>query len=204
MGFELVGQVWDRGTFREYVSRLPALSWCRAVCVHHTSSPNLAQRPQGWTIQHMRNLQDFYQRQLGWSAGPHLFTDEDQIFGVSSLYQRGVHAVSFNSYAIGIETLGDYDSEDPLTGRGLECWKTSAAAVAILLDHLKLPANGETVLFHRDDPKTSKTCPGGKVDKEWFLGLVRGEGDRNDPAPAPPAIDLRADLTDLCKNHGIS
>jgi hypothetical protein len=207
MGYELNGKVWDRRSFREYVSTLPNLPWVKAICVHHTSSPNLAQRPEGWKIQHLRNLQHYYQNELHWSAGPHLFTDEDQIFGLSSLYQRGVHAVSFNATAIGIETLGDYDHEDPLTGRGLQCWQTTAAAVAILLHHLDLAVNEETVLFHRDDPRTTKTCPGVKVRKDWFLSLVRSHAqDRADPADitTPAPLNLRQDLGELCRRHGIT
>jgi N-methylhydantoinase B/oxoprolinase/acetone carboxylase alpha subunit len=28
------------------------------------------------------------------------------------------------------------------------------------------------VLFHRDDPKTSKSCPGHRVKKPWILDLI--------------------------------
>jgi hypothetical protein len=83
-----------------------------------------------------------------------------------------VHAVSFNSSAIGIEVLGYYDVEDPLNGRGLLCWQNSAKATRVLLDWLGLKVNESTVLFHRDDPKTQKTCPGTKVKKDWLLSLI--------------------------------
>ena len=46
-----------------------------------------------------------YKNTLGWSAGPHLFTDEDQIWGMCDFSKKGVHAVSFNKRAIGIEVL---------------------------------------------------------------------------------------------------
>ena len=75
--------------------------------MHHTAAPSLAQRPRGLTIQHIRNIQNYYQSQLGWSSGPHLFIDDDQIFGMSSLERRGIHAVSFNRTHIGIEVLGN-------------------------------------------------------------------------------------------------
>ena len=37
---------------------------------------------------------------------------------------------------------------------------------------LKIPINSSTLLFHRDDPRTKKTCPGRKVTKDWFINLV--------------------------------
>jgi len=174
MGFELVGKVWDAVSFKTYIQEVN-LSWANSVTIHHTASPSLAQRPQGFKIQHMRNLAHYYGNQLGWSAGPHIFVDEDEYFGLSSLYRRGVHAVSFNSNSIGIEMLGQYDDlDDPKTGRGLDVVMNTAELVSILLTKMKLKANDQTVKFHRDDPKTNKTCCGKLIEKYWFLDLVNG------------------------------
>jgi hypothetical protein len=46
MGYELVGQVWDVAGFREYLRTID-ISWAKGVTMHHTASPNLAQRPPG-------------------------------------------------------------------------------------------------------------------------------------------------------------
>jgi hypothetical protein len=173
MGFEKVGTVWTRSSFADYLTTFTPPDWCKAVTLHHTATPSLAQRPKGLLMNHIENLRDYYKLDLGWSSGPHLFIDEDQIYGMCDLRRKGVHAVSLNSSAIGIEVLGYYDQEDPLTGRGLACWNTAAAATRILLDWLALKADGNTVLFHRDDPRTSKTCPGAKVKKEWLLELIK-------------------------------
>ena len=172
MSYANVGRVWTAESFKEYLSALKKPSYPKSITIHHTGAPSLAQRKSGLTIQHIHNIQSFYQS-LGWNRGPHLFVDEDQIFGMTPLGTPGIHAVSFNRNSIGIEVLGDYDSEDPLNGRGLQCMKNAAAATRALLQWLDLPTNDKTVLFHRDDPKTSKTCPGKKVTKEWFLGLVK-------------------------------
>ncbi|MDD2722037.1 MAG: peptidoglycan recognition family protein [Gallionella sp.] len=172
MAFENVGRVWTINSFAEYLTTLERPMWCRAVVLHHTGAPCLADRPKGLLIQHMHNLQYFYQQEKGWSAGPHLFVDEDELFGMCDLTKKGIHAVSFNSLAIGIEVLGNYDAEDPLTGRGLQCWTMAAAAVKALLDWLGLPATEQTILFHRDDPTTGKKCPGSKVLKPWIIDLV--------------------------------
>ena len=79
MGFELVGRVWDPVGFAAYVRTLD-LSWAKGITMHHTAAPSLAQRPQGLKAEHLRNLQSYYQSELGWSRGPHLFIDEDQIW----------------------------------------------------------------------------------------------------------------------------
>lgn len=207
MSFSAVGQVFDLPAFRAHVASLD-LRWASAVCIHHTASPSLAMRPKGWTVQHMRNLAHYYGAELGWSAGPHLFTDEDQVFGLSPLTSPGIHAASFNRSAIGIEALGDYDSESPSDGRGALVWQTTVNATAILLDRLGLEATGTTVLFHRDDPKTKKTCPGRKVDKKAFLDRVaarlkeiRNIADREDSAAIPVAtpVDKIALARDLLR-----
>ena len=203
MSFSSVGHVFDATAFREHVSRID-LGWARSVTVHHTAAPDLAMRPKGFTIQHMRNLASYYGEELKWSAGPHLFTDEDEIFGLSPLTARGVHAVSFNADSIGIEMLGNYDTEDPMTGRGAQVLATTAAAVSILLARLGKEANANTVLFHRDDPKTSKTCPGTRVEKPHILTLIRAyessrRPDAHQPLPlaAPDPSSIAARLARL-------
>jgi len=194
MGYELVGQVWSPAEFRSYVSGLD-LGWAEGVTMHHTSAPSLAQRPNGLTAQHLENLRHYYQNELGWSSGPHLFIDDDQIWGMSSLERRGVHAKSFNATHIGIEVLGDYDVESPETGRGHSCWITAAHCVRAILD-----ATGWTsadVNGHRDDPKTSKTCPGKLVDMDEFRAgvdsLSSNTADREDDPSTYVTIE-RAEL----------
>lgn len=189
MSFSAVGQVFDLPGFREHLAGLH-LAWAKGVCIHHTASPNLEQRPKGWTIQHMRNLAHYYGQELGWSSGPHLFTDEDQIFGLTPLTERGTHAKSFNGTHIGIEALGNYDRESPTEGRGDQVWTTTIEATAAILTRLGLEATDDTVKFHRDDPKTSKTCPGTRVDKQRILDRIRLAMQSGSP-PAP-SIDRAA------------
>ena len=103
MSFANVGKVWSSSSFNEYLKTVKKPSWARAVTLHHTAAPSLAQRPTGFTIQHIENIKSYYSQKLGWKKGPHLFTDEDEIFGMTPLTLTGIHAVSFNSYSIGIE-----------------------------------------------------------------------------------------------------
>ncbi len=141
MSFNNTGKVWTVEGFKEYLSTQPKNKWAKAVCLHHTAAPSLKQRPEGFKAQHLENLKSYYSNSLGWSSAPHFFTDEDQVWGMCPIAEFGVHAVTFNRTAIGIEVLGDYDSEDPKSGRGLLCWETAAKTTKLLLDYLGLEAN---------------------------------------------------------------
>lgn len=185
MSYSNVGLVWDTKSFADYLASIPSLDWAKSVTVHHTAYPDLAMRPQGFTIQHMRNLQSYYQNDMGWKAGPHLFTDDDEILGLSPLTAPGTHAKSFNSSSIGVEMLGSYDkgADDPHSGRGQKVLNTSFHCVAALLTKLRLQPNDDTILFHRDDPRTSKTCPGSAIDKDWFIANVQKVMGGQEPKP---------------------
>jgi len=171
MSFSLVGTQWNLAGFEKYLSKTDT-GWSDSVTIHHTGFPDLAMRKKGLTAQHIRNIRDYYKGK-GWSGGPHLFIDDLDISGMNPLNERGVHARSFNSKSIGIEVLGNYDNEDPKSGRGWECWKLTAKVVAAILNAKGLPATKATILFHRDDPKTRKSCPGNKVNKGWFIDKVK-------------------------------
>lgn len=189
MSYSNVGKVWDPQGFKDFLVGEDT-SWASSVTIHHTAFPHLEMRPKGFTIQHMRNLQSYYQNDLGWSAGPHLFTDDDEILGLSPLTSPGTHAKSFNRDSIGIEMLGDYDHvDDPHSGRGADVLHTSILATAALLEHMELGATSDTIKFHRDDPKTSKTCPGKKIDKDWFVGKVAAAMEDTDAEPPAPEVD---------------
>lgn len=174
MSFANVGKTWRVEEFPKYLRGIESPAWARAVCLHHCGAPSLSQRPLGFIVpKHIENIRDYYRDKLGWSAGPHLFVDEHLLHGMTPLSFKGIHAKSFNGSAIGIEVLGDYDREDPFMGRGLACWINAARATKALLEWLGLGANNHTILFHRDDPKTSKSCPGKLIKKEWFFDLLK-------------------------------
>jgi hypothetical protein len=183
MAFENTGRVWNLDSLEAHLATLTPPAWCNAVTLHHTAVPNLAQRPAGFTAQHLGNIAHYYRVTKGWRSAPHLFVDEDQLWGMCDFRRKGVHAVSFNARAIGIEVLGNYDVENPSSGRGLACWQTAAGATKLLLDWLGRPIGPDTVLFHRDDPRTSKSCPGRLVTKERVLQLI-AEPRTKAPPPA--------------------
>lgn len=168
---KILGNPYTPAQFALYLDTLQFPNWRpTAICIHHCAAPSLAQRPQGFIPQHMLNLKSHYES-LGWRSGPHLFIDDDQAWTFTPLNERGVHARSFNSFAIGIEMLGNYDTEDPKSGRGAKVIATTARVVEMLMAKLEIPKS--KIVFHRDDPKTSKSCPGSKIDKDWFLSLIK-------------------------------
>ncbi len=167
---KILGKPYSSDEFAVYLDALKPAWKPSLIVIHHCAAPSLAQRPHGFTSQHMLNLQDFYEGK-GWRAGPHLFVDEDQVWAFSPLTARGVHAISFNRVGIGIEMLGDYDTEDPWTGRGREVLTTTCLAVKSLMRKFGIPAAG--IMFHRDDPRTTKTCPGRKISKAAFLAHLQ-------------------------------
>jgi N-acetylmuramoyl-L-alanine amidase CwlA len=173
--FPIVGKRFSPSEFLEYclwVKENERFSWSpKGVTIHHTAFPHLAMRPDGFKETHMQNLRAYYKDQLGWNSGPHIFTDDNGIWVHTPLSHKGVHARSFNSTHIGIEMLGDFDyKDDPDEGRGKKSTDNGKiAAAAILIAFGLNPAN---VNFHRDDPKTSKTCPGRKIKKQDFVADV--------------------------------
>lgn len=102
-----------------------------------------------------------------------MFVDDqgDGIIVFQRMDKRGVHAASFNSKSWGVEMLGYYDAESFDTGRGMKVRDNAMQALAIMCERLKVKA--DTIKFHRDDPKTTKTCPGMKVKKAYVVNAVQ-------------------------------
>ena len=68
----IIGMGFDTISFDIYCKALTWTAWRPSfIVVHNTAIPNLSQRPQGFTRQHMQNLVAYYRDQKGWSAGPH-------------------------------------------------------------------------------------------------------------------------------------
>lgn len=140
------------------------------MVLHNTYLPSLAMRPNGFTKQHIVNLENYFKGK-GWSAGPHLFIDDKQIWVFTALNLSGVHSPSWNKLAIGIEMLGDYEKEPFVTGRGALVRGNTVAAIATLSAVLGIdPA---TMKLHKEDPGTTHKCPGKNVVKALVIASVR-------------------------------
>jgi len=160
----IVGLPFSPDAFDTYCQSLQWTTWRPSfIVLHNTAVPTLADRPNGFTQQHMQGFVEYYRDTMHWSAGPHLFVDDHQIWVFTPLTTPGVHSPSWNSIALGIEMLGDYAREPFDTGRGLAVRQNMEAAMASLSSLLGLdPASFR---LHKEDPKTTHICPGKNVSK---------------------------------------
>lgn len=173
MPIPFVGKRFKPGEFAAHLEQVSFDAFVPTFAtLHHTASPSLAMRPAGLSDQHLQNLLDYYQGSLGWSGAPHLFIDDrtDGIIVFQRLDRKGVHAVSFNRNSWGMEMLGDYDCEPFDSGRGAHVRDNAMQALAAICKRLSVPA--DSIRFHRDDPKTSKSCPGRLVTKQDVVARV--------------------------------
>lgn len=169
----IIAKTFNQEQFEQYLRSLSWPTWRpQFIVLHNTAIPTLAQRPQGLTIQHIRDLEIYYRDTQHWSAGPHLFIDDRQIWVFSPLTGPGVHSPSWNSISWGIEMVGDYNTEDFNTGRGLLVRQNAVAAIASLSTIIGLQA--DSLHLHHEDPKTThKGCPGKNVVKSQIIAEVQ-------------------------------
>lgn len=170
--------------FLDYLEGLKFGVWRpRYVTMHHTGAPDL-KTWRGWQTrakpvsdeQWLKNLAQYYGETMRWSSGPQFFFTPNNFCVLSPPTARGVHAVSFNSNSWGVECVGDFDRE-PFEGavkakyvEGLACLHL---ATGLPLAPFERGARG--LHFHRDDPKTSKTCPGRHVAKADMIASVQAK-----------------------------
>ena len=168
----IVGTSFSADDFDSFCHSLHWTAWRPSfIVLHNTAVPSLAQRPKGLTKQHILNLESFYRDTQKWSAGPHLFVDDKQIWVFTPLTLSGVHSPSWNKIALGVEMLGDYATEKFDSGRGLAVRRNAVAAVASLSAVLGL--DPDTMRLHKEDTKTTHDCPGKNVDKAKFIQSVK-------------------------------
>lgn len=194
----IIGRSFSPEEFAAYLEALEWGAWSPDFLVlHHTAVPSLAQRPNGLTHRHILNLERYYRHEKGWSAGPNLFVDFRQIWIFSPLTAPGVHAKSFNAHSLGLEMLGNYDHEPFDSGLGLQVRRNAVAALGALSAILGLDPG--SLRFHRDEPQTSKSCPGRLVNKLQVIQEIRdyiaanyeaapAEEIQEAPAPAPAPV----------------
>jgi hypothetical protein len=162
----------DAPAFLDYLDDIKFGAWRpRFVTMHHTGMPDLktwrGYGPKGISdAKWLKNLAAYYGNNLGWRSGPHFFFTPDNYCVLSPPTARGVHAVSFNATSWGVECTGNFDVE-PFDGAIRAKYVDGLACLHVALGIPPAPYQfGVRGLhFHRDDPKTKKTCPGKKVNK---------------------------------------
>ena len=160
----IVGKSFNPEDFDAYCDTLQWTAWRPSfIVLHNTGAPSLAQRSKGLSQQNIKDLEVFYRDDQKWSAGPHLFVDDKQIWVFTPLTVSGTHSPSWNKLALGVEMLGDYEKEDFSAGRGLKVRRNAVAALATLTAILGL--DPQTLRLHREDPLTTHACPGKNARK---------------------------------------
>lgn len=160
----IIAQSFLPAEFDDYCHHLQWTAWRPSfIVLHNTAIPSLAQRPNGLSLQNIKDLEVFYRDKQKWSAGPHLFIDDKKIWVFTPLTLSGVHSPSWNKLALGIEMLGDYSKESFSAGRGLKVRNNAVAAISTLSAVLGLVP--QDMKIHREDPLTTHACPGANVRK---------------------------------------
>lgn len=218
----IVGKCFSTsGEFLNYLDGIKFGAWRpRFVTAHHTGSPDL-KTWNGWQTrakpvtdeQWLKNLAAYYGNEMGWSAGPQFFFTPKHFCVLTPPDRRGVHAVSFNGLSWGVEMVGDFDREKlegPLREHYVEGLACLHIATGLKVAPYKYATQG--LHFHRDDPKTSKTCPGTSIQKPALVRDIlakieqMGGGDAPEEKviAAPPKPTGIVNTNDLSVRAGAS
>lgn len=136
-----------------YFGSLPA----NKLVIHHTWRPTR----ESWQGERsIAGLKSYYEGK-GWKVGPHLFIADDGIWLFTPMQKDGIHAGSLNPRSVGIEVVGDYNTEK-WSG---QTKNNAIGAIKILMERLGLTEND--LFFHRD--VSPKSCPGWAITKEWLF-----------------------------------
>ena len=176
--FPVVLASFTPSEFRAYVQwvrKNESYSWSpTGITMHHTAWPNLDAPDNwenGWTAQLLKNARSGYINDVGFTHGPHIFSDHNKIWVFNPLSIRGTHASSFNYNRYGIEMLLDGEDKDQVNSeKGKKSIVMGQTAAAILMKDGGISTG--KLNFHRHDPKTSKTCPGSLINFEEFESAV--------------------------------
>jgi hypothetical protein len=167
------GKPYTRDEFADHIGWTRWRDWRPSgITLHNTAAPTLAQWAESGP-QHdarIRNLQDFYEHEKGWHAGPHLFISRNFINGFSNIRRPGVHSRCFNATHIGIEMVGDFSVEEFNSGDGALVRDNAVFALAHLYRALRLSPSG--LVFHKECRRDNHDCPGRKVDKADVIRRV--------------------------------
>lgn len=168
----IIGQNFSPQEFDIYCRQLQWTTWRPSfIVLHNTAIPTLAQRPNGLSLQNIKSLETFYRDDKKWSAGPHLFIDDKQIWVFTPLTVSGIHSPSWNASSLGIEMLGDYSKESFTSGRGLKVRKNAIQAITTICTILGIDPH--SLKLHREDPLTTHACPGSSVRKLEIIQEVQ-------------------------------
>lgn len=171
---------------QDHITSLPATTWASGMTLHNTGAPNLSQWNSTNAAQRIKNLENYFKNERGWSSAPHAFVDDNFVWLFTRFTDKGTHSPSWNGTRIGIEMVGDFrkGSDDDDSGRGLLVKKNTVALFAML--HTKYGWDPENIKLHKEDPRTTHDCPGDDIDKREFIDMVSEYMGHAGEHPAEP------------------
>jgi hypothetical protein len=186
----IVGRGVTVPELKDHIAGLSFTSWRPSlIVIHNTAAPSLQQWMAYPEEQRIRNLENYFRNDRGWSSGPHAFIAPDRIWLFTPFTTTGTHSPSWNGISIGLEFVGDFAREDDDSGPGLKVRKNGVATIALLC--AKLGLNPETCIrLHKEDPRTTHDCPGRDLaqDRAAVIGEVlefMGTAGEHLPGPLP-------------------
>lgn len=174
------------------LARIKTLNWIdwkpQGITLHNTAAPNLKQWAELGPAHdaRIRNLESYYENELGWHAGPHWFVSRSWINWFSDPLHSGVHSRCWNSTRFGIEMVGDFNAEEFNGGDGALVRDNAVFLIAALNN--KFGFKAEDLTFHKECKLDNHDCPGKNVVKADVIARVRTEMDRQKGVVAPPAV----------------
>lgn len=201
------GTAYTREEFAAHVAGVKWTTWKpKGITLHNTAAPTLAQWAESGPAHdaRIRNLQHYYETELGWHSGPHLFISRNYINGFSNLLAKGVHSRCFNATHIGIEMVGDYDREPFNDGDGAKVRDNAVFAMAVLFRAIGVAP--EMLTFHRECKQDNHACPGRLVVKADVITRVKAQieifGGKTPPRtePARPPMSTMPKLTVISRD----
>jgi len=167
-----------------------------ATCLHNTDEPDIP----GWHgLASMQGIRRFHMQSRGYSdIAANLYIAPDNLIWTARPFDRNnwahglvekpwqqVHAdaraycagdvLALNKRAVGVEVVGDYDREDPLTSKAM---LLALDVFAVMHEAFTIPMN--RLLCHRMVKDTS--CPGNKVSLDWVRGEVGKRMGQSEPS----------------------
>jgi len=194
-------------TLKEFENYLKTedLKTIKGSTIHHTWSPTTG----SWRGQStMEAIKNYHVGTRGFStiAADFYVAPDGQIYVARGLkYKNGAHAYvskgwssvpanvrkfcdgnkqALNYYTAGFEIVGNYDSEDPSTSSAVNL---TLAAVRVM--HRTLGLDGNNIFFHRD--VADKSCPGNKMDYEWFTKTVNSPAKLSSVVLGPDGTEIK-------------
>lgn len=162
----LVAKRYSPDEFREYLNNihLDGNFNPKYVTLHHYSK-SISIFKQGITDKDILSITNTPQGIGRNDSGSHVFIDQNGIWVFRPLNRRAVHANTLNDVSIGVNLVGNYDSETLP-----DSIKTNATqAIAAIDQWLGKPAS--SLKFHRED-HVGVTCPGSRLVKVDFVSAI--------------------------------